>query len=442
MTYRCFFAALVSGILLLSLAACDDSSTVGLGVGPDTLSGGQPEVVNVFPDPFAVRQSSDELPITSNTSATPSNGHRILAGTVTDPLVGTITTRGHIDFQRAPGVDTVQTIVSVDLVLEPEYQYGSTTDQQTVTVHDAVDEIEDSLRANSTALSIGPEITSGTFTSEDTVVTISMPESWVTANRENLLNASDDEDDGFDAQFQGLVIAPSSGNHVRGFDRRSSRLRVVADFDAGSRDTLEYFGSKSFTYIERSGTPNPPADTELFVSGFNEALAATIDFDGPPFDELGVVPVNRAEFLIAIDNSALERTSPADFVRPTLAESQLSFLLRGQLTDERASDDNLLRDDQYRLCATLSNRAGIRIPTFETSCVLSLEETNDGLLAGVTEFRGVVRVALEEEEPLFSEFTLEASSSEPSITPILFRRPDASVPNSSSRLQLTLIPQR
>lgn len=435
MTYRCFLAALVSGVLLLSLTACDDSSTVGLGVGPDSLEGGQPEVFNVLPDPFTVRQGSGELPITSNTSESPTNGHRILAGTVNDPLVGTVTTRGYIDFQRATGTNNVQNIVSVDLILEPEYRYGSTTDPQTVTVHDAIDEIQDSLRSNSTALNVGPEITSGTFMSGDSIVTISMPESWISANRSTLLNASDDNESGFDAQFQGLVIEPSSGNHVMGFDRRASRLRMIADVPGDSRDTLEYFGSKSFTYIERSGTPNPPAGTELFVDGLNQELATNIDFES-----LDIAPINRAEFLISIDTTALAQSSPANFVRPGIAESELSFLLRGQLTEERSTDD-LLRSGQYRLCAQLSTRT-IQFPTFETSCVIPLGETDDGLLASVDAFQRIVELAFQEEEPLFSEYTLEFSSSQPSITPLLLRRPDPSDPNGGTRLQLTLVPQR
>lgn len=438
MTYRCFLAALVSGILLLSLAACDDSSTVGLGVGPDTLAGGTPEVFNAFPDPFEIREGADEPPITSNTRPSPQNGHRILAGTVTDPLAGTITTRGHIDFGRASGVSSVRTIVSVDLLLEPEYRYGSTTDAQTVTVHNAIDEIRDSLRANSTALSVGSEITSGTFMSEDTLVTIPMPESWITANRGDLLNVSDDDESGFDAQFRGLIVAPSSGNHVMGFDRSSSRLRMIAEDAGGDRDTLEYFGSKSFTYIERSGSPTPPAGTELFVDGFGQELATNIDFDGPPFDELGVVPINRAEFVISIDSMALEQSSPANFVRPGITESQLSFLLRGQLTDERASEDNLSGAGQYRLCRLLGNP----IATFETSCVIPIEQTNEGLLAQPNSFQRVVEVALQQEDPLFKEYTVEFSSPEPSITPLLLRRPDSSAPDGSTRLQVTLVPQR
>ena len=441
MTYRCLLAALVSGILLLSLTACDDSSTVGLGVGPDTLAGGQPKVFNVFPDPFNVRQGSEEAPITSNTRTSPQNGHRILAGTVTDPISGTITTRGYIDFSPAPGVDSVESIVSVDLLLEAEYKYGSTADPQTVTVHDAIDEIEDSLRANSTALSVGSEITSGTFMSADTLVTIPMPTSWITANRRTLLNSSDDNESGFDAQFKGLVIAPSSGNHVMGFDRRSSHLRMIADYESGERDTLEYLGAKIFTYIERSGSPDSPAGTELFVDGFSQELATNIDFGGEPFDSLGIVPINRAEFLIAIDSTTLEQSSPANFVRPGIEESQLSFLLRGQLTDERAAD-NLLRANEYRLCRRLSNSRSLAIVTFETSCVIPLEQTDDGLRAGISEFERVVEVALADEDPLFKEFTVEFAGSEPSITPLLLRRPDPSAPNGSTRLQLTLVPQK
>jgi len=62
--------------------------------------------------------------------------------------VGTITARGHIDFGQPASANSVASILSVDLVLEPEYRYGSTTDQQTITVHDAVDEVIGGLPAD------------------------------------------------------------------------------------------------------------------------------------------------------------------------------------------------------------------------------------------------------------------------------------------------------
>lgn len=436
MTYRCFIAALVSGALLLSLAACDDSSTVGLGVGPDTLAGGQPQTVDALPDTFTVRVSEDGPPVTSNVTASPTGGHRILTGTVTDPLVGTITTRGHIDFRQASGVDSVSSIVSVDLLLEPEYRYGSTTDQQTIAVHDAIDEIEDSLRANSTALGVGPRVTSGSFTSADTLVTIPMPADWISSNRSDLLNSNDAADNGYDARFQGLVLAPSSGNHVMGFNRSASRLRMITNNRNGDRDTLNFFGSKSFTHIERTGSSSLPAASELLVSGFGEQLLTDIDFDGPPFDSLGRVPVNRAEFVIPIDSAALAQSEPANFTRPGFSgPGGSSLLFRGQLTEDRTGPGNTV-NGQNRLCIRLE------VQTLDNSCALPIESTQNGFVALPSVFQQVVEFNLDEDEPPFSEYTVEFSGLSPSITPVLLRRPDSSNPDGGTRLQLTLVPQR
>ena len=436
MTYRSFIVALMSGALLFSLAACDDSSTVGLGVGPDPLDGGQPQTVDALPDTFSVRVSDDGPPITSNISPSPAGGHRILTGTVTDPLVGTVTTRGHIDFRQASGVDSVSSIVSVELLLEPEYRYGSTSDQQTIDVHDATDEIEDSLRANSTALGVGPLVTSGSFVSEDTLVTISMPDSWISSNRSDLLNSSDGADDGYDARFQGLVLAPSSGNHVMGFNRSASRLRMITDNQNGERDTLNFFGSKSFTHIERSGSSSAPATSELLVSGFGEQLLTDIDFDGPPFDSLGRVPVSRAEFVIPVDSAALTQSKPANFTRPGFTGSGgFSLLLRGQLTEDRTGPENMF-NGQNRLCI------GLEVQTIDNSCALPIESTENGFVAVPSVFQRVVEFNLTEDEPPFSEYTLEFSGLSPSITPVLLRRPNPSSPASGARIQLTVVPQR
>ncbi len=432
MTYRCLLAALVSGALLFSLSACDDSSTVGLGVGPDTLAGGQPQTVNAFPDTFSVRQTPDGPRVTSNVRPSPSDGHRILVGTVNDPLVGTMMTRGHIDFTQPAAADSVSAIVRADLILEPEYRYGSTTDQQTVTVHRATNEIQENLPSDTTILGVGAEITSGSFVSADTLVTIPLPDDWVSSNRADLLNTSDGEDDGYDARFKGLVLAPSAGNHVMGFNRRASRLRLITDNVNGDRDTLEYFGAKSFTYIERSGSPSVPEGNELLVDGSGEELVTSIDFDGPPFTSIGRVPLNRTEFVIPIDTLALQEQGPTNFTRPTAD----GFLLLGKLTDEFASSESE-SNGQFFACRSI-----LQVATVGRSCALTIQRTNNGLMVQTELIQRVLELVLEDDEQLFSEYVLEFSSSKPSITPVLLRRPNPDNPAGSTRLQLTYVPQR
>lgn len=429
MTYRCLLAALVSGALLFSLAGCDDSSTVGLGVGSDSLSGGEPETVNAFPSVFEAESDTD-APITSSVTST-NSGYRFLSGSVTDPVVGTITTRGHIDFGQPATASSVASILSVDLILEPEYRYGSTTDQQTITVHDAVDEIISGLPSDTTALGVGAEITSASFTSSDTLVTVPLPDTWVTTNGPTLLNASDDTENGYDATFNGVVLVPESGNHVMGFDRAGSRLRVIAELDDGEQDTLDYIGSKSFTYIERTGTPNVPATSELLVDGVGTRLATTIDFNDALFEELGPVPVNRAEFVIPVDSAALSATQPVDFTRPEAG----ALLLRGELPDARTEPSDFFQG-RNQTCTRLG------LTTFQESCIFTITETDNGYLVSPPEFQRVVEESLREPDTLFTQFVLSFSGAQPSITPLLLRRPNPDNPDGSTRLQLTLVPQR
>jgi len=429
MTYRCFLAALFSGALLLSLSACDDSSTVGLGVGPDSLEGGQPVTVTASPDTFDTFTEVDVTSqVASSTDSIPSNGHRILVGTVDDPLVGTIVTRGHIDFRQPDDVGNFESIDGVNLVLQTEYRYGDTSGVQTIDVREADTEIQSDWTADETGITFGDVITSFDIAASDTTVTVSLPSSWVAANGPTLFSTSTGSDS-YDALFEGLVLTTQSGNRVTGFDRESSFLQVAYQPAANVQDTLEYDGAKSFTHIERTTTASPPNGTELLLDGLGTNLITNFDFTDPPFDELGLVPVNRAELVLPVDSTALEQSTPANFVRPALE----GIFLRARAVDSLRAETST---GELSLCRSLGLQT-----TVESSCLIDLSLTSTGLGAPNSAMRLIVERTLLEEAPLFDRYVLELNAGEPTITPLLLSTPDATNENNRPRLQVTVVPQ-
>jgi len=435
---RCLFAAFLVGIGL-TFTACEDSSSVGLGVGPDTLEGGRPVTQDLLPSASATIVRPD---ITSNVQPNAPNGHRILVGTVTDPIVGTIQTRGHIDVAQSSIPTDFERVDAAELVLIPEYRYGTTAEPQGVTLHRATDEIQSGLTADSDELGVGDEIVRFSFVDQDTSVTVPLPDRWVNRFGPDLLNEND-----FENLFRGFVLQTESGNRVTGFDRSSSFLRLI-DTSAGTTDTLTFSGAKSFSRIVKTAEPTtaPPPGRAVLIDGVGQDLAATFDFftDDPPgagrspFDELGIVPVARAEFFFPPDTTALKNNEPANFGRP----SPQSYLFQAQLADGQL---DTLSTGQYTTCLDI----GAQSVSSDSTCVVPVSLGTAGVVSNSAVTARLVERALaqlntvppaETPDPLFRRYFLELEGPEPSITPVLIATPNAD-PASSYRLVVTITPQ-
>lgn len=278
---------------LLALAACDDPSNVGIGL---VEGGGSEPVVRVLAPSVL-----GEEPLNDITGSVP----RVLAGQVNDPMLGTISAVGHLDFQR---VDTISAsnITGVSLLLARDYVYGDTMAPMTLTVR-AIDEDWNALGAKAdTTLALGEAITTFTFGPLDSLVTVALPETWVRANDTTLASSM------FEDIFHGLALEAMATEAVVGFDFEQSFLRVFSE-----QDTLDYPVTRTLSGVTRTGQPTLPAGHLLLQDGAGPTLAFNVDLD-----EFADTPLNAAFVRFFADTLAVQDTPPT-FVRPMIETIQL-----------------------------------------------------------------------------------------------------------------------
>jgi len=331
-------AALVGGVALLSLSACSDSSTVGLGVGPDSLKGGQPVTLDVTPDLDTTHTS----PITGDNGRKEPlrNSWRFLVGVVDDPIPGTgvIEAEGYVDLVgrttlpseiiSAENADSL----AAELRLVTDYRHGISNEPMEVKVYQLTDEAEmDSARANASfeANEMNPvSVDTAQITPTDSLTTIELRQSWIRNNLETLQDTSN-EGSAFEDNFPGFKIVAPNSQAVVGFSTFSATLRLTHTPDT---TTADYTGLKSFTHIEqRNVTESPPAAHKLLQDGvgvgltmnwaygekeFREEAGNGTPIDSLPADAGRALPLNRAEIFVPVDTVALKSFSESDFVRP------------------------------------------------------------------------------------------------------------------------------
>ena len=318
-------AVLVGGVALLSLSACSDSTDVGLGVGPDSLSGGQPVTLDVEPELDTARTT----PITGeNISKLPArNAWRFLVGVVNDPIPGTgvIEAEGYVDFAGQSSLPSeIESANSADsltaeLRLTPNYLHGDSSDAVAMEVYDLTEEAAmDSARANASfgADEMNPaSVDTAQINPTDSLVTIELRESWIAENLSTLQNTNDDGS-AFEEEFPGFKIVAPNSQAVVGFTSTDAALRLTY---ASESDTVtaEFLGLKSFTHIDqRDVVEPPPSSHKLLQDGASVDLTMEWDFNTPPLDSIKNAPLNRAEIFVPIDTSAMKDRSRANFVRP------------------------------------------------------------------------------------------------------------------------------
>ena len=411
-------AVLVGGVALLSLSACSDSSNVGLGVGPDSLSGGQPITLDVKPELDTART----LPITGESSrkAPIRNTWRVLAGVVDDPLPGTgvIEAEGYLDFAgRSSLPSEIELANSADsltaeLRLTPNYLHGNSSDAVAMEVYDLTEEATmDSARANDSfdADETDPaSVDTAQINPTDSLVTIELRESWIAENLSTLQNTSDNGT-AFEENFPGFKIVALNSQAVIGFSSFDATLRLTYTSESDTV-TADYSGLKSFTHIEQRGvTEEPPSSHKLLQDGAGMDLTMKWDYGeeelseeekkGGKVDSLKISPLNRAEIFVPIDTSAMKNRSRENFDRP---------LPKG-----------------YRVIATREPDApscgAVRLPVFSEAneaCVLVLEPSaapgaafaSDNV--AFTIFEESFRRVQSGQSPLFTEYRVQVTDRE------------------------------
>ncbi len=280
-------------LFLLTIVACNDPAS---DIGSDLLGAGlEPAVYPVAPSVFAAVPFAD---ITGQAL-------RVLSGSVEDPLLGSVTAVGHMDFESG-FAGTAPQITGAALRLRRSYVYGDTTSMLTVAVHDIVESWEaPGVKADS-ALMLGPEVTTHTFLSIDTVVVIPMPDTWVSTYEDTLRSSE------FNTLFHGLALAPVDGQAVVGFVHEGTSLQLHS-----ANDTTDFPFDQSFTALTRQLEPVTPEGRVATQDGAGPGVR--IEFD---LKELANKPTNGAVFVIHADTLTMQE-APENFVRPTIEELQL-----------------------------------------------------------------------------------------------------------------------
>lgn len=254
---------------LLTLAACDDPSNVGLGlVGGE---GGVPVIERI------------DVPLVRTDRAEPTgNANQALAGVTTDPALGTIAASAYLDFgspQQLNSNNSVDdfrssTLRSVTLELPVTYRYGDTTS----TVRYALRELESAFSAalapSDTSFSAGAVITSFEAHPDSATIEVTLPDSWVARNDTVLSSTA------FGAVFNGLLIEPESGDAILGFRQSGpDGLPLVALRAVAGDDTVRFVANAGVTTTERRTPPPVPDDQIVFQDGFEHTLDLTLVTD-------------------------------------------------------------------------------------------------------------------------------------------------------------------
>lgn len=340
--------ALVLLILVLGLvtAGCEDPSNVGLGLIGE--SGGDPVRMRI---PATELPAEFEPPPTLNVRSSlgyVSGATRVLAGTVEDPLFGTITTKGYIDVSPTTSQSADYrsgTITSVELELTRIYVYGDTVATISLVVSGMDEAWPATTLTSDTSLTAGAEITRVDFSyASDTTIVIDLPQEWYSAHSATLLSSNVLDD------FHGFQLSTANTSTVVGFDAGSGRLRIVT-----TTGTAELLVSKIFTHVERIGEATPPPGTAFIQDGTGQNLSLDFDFQA---DSISGTAVSRAVVELAVDRASMDAV-PQDFFRPAVTqfdfmgvrEDGTTFLLRSAILGE---------DDTIRF---VSNTAAAGQPT-------------------------------------------------------------------------------
>ncbi len=333
MKYTRFVAAAICGVVLLSVSACSDLTGVGSDVGAP-LEGGDPESFEIVPDSIGTTTSPSETGFAAP-ARVPTNQRRtwrFLAGRVEDPLAGGIAAEGYVDLDSSNAIpESIQEAdadtLEAELRLTTTYLHGDSTSTVDVELFDLVQEEEmGGAPADTTLETEMQAAAAGSVSPTDSLVTLSLPSSWIAEHQDVLLDPSAN----LEEDFHGLKIAPTSGNAVVGFNYGTAQLRIRT---ASRSDSVDYRLEKAFTHIEREDPGGSYADeleqgSQVLLDGvgiglsvvWNDTLVSTSGDTLVASNEQNL-PLNRAEITVPVDTAQTQASLgaagvPASFVRP------------------------------------------------------------------------------------------------------------------------------
>jgi hypothetical protein len=435
MMYGRFGAVLLCAALLWAVTACDDPSTVGVGVGPDSLQGGTPITLDV---------GAASQRIAPNPSVTGNGGSaslwRMLAGRVNDPLTGPLQANAYFDVQSPVAIpDTILNApaesLQVELDLQPSYLHGDSTSTVTLALYEVENEM-DAARATADQTfpatpirdGSGAELTVTTAANNDSLVSFDLPTRWIEDNLE-VLKDTTDSGEAFANAFHGFRVEARGGNAVLGFGRTGTTMeirRIGADLSS------QFQTQKQFTHIERTGAKPALSGRLVAVDGLGEGLTFSFDHDGPPLDTLAGAFVNRASILAPVDTNAWNETRPDNFVRP---RGNIGYRTVASLADTASVSCGAVGVPALSDTTCAVPMVGQAAPASAlTDLNVSLQIFRESLLTGPV-FAGY-RVEIAEGRPQQNTLSLGL----PSTVPVVFYASDAAS-TDSTRLTLTVTPK-
>ncbi|HEX8385280.1 MAG TPA: hypothetical protein VF576_03795 [Rubricoccaceae bacterium] len=299
------FAAV--GVALVALSACQDPSTVGLGLIDEDASNPNLRVLAAT----AVDTVGYEVSTSGFANVSPVQS-RVLVGSVADPLYGDAESRAYIDAVAPTLPDGFEDnpVTGVTLELRRDYVYGDTTAVFPVELRQVTGAWAPVGLPSDTTLGTGDLLSTTTVNARDSLTVFALPASWVTANGALFTSES------FSSTFEGFELraAPGSGA-VLGFDVTPdadiSVLRV-----ATAEDTVEFRLSEVYSRLTR-GTPGlAPMGRRLLRAGSGEGLKASFSFAS-----VLQLPLAQAVFRLPLDRSLAG--AQGTFLRPLAPEVAL-----------------------------------------------------------------------------------------------------------------------
>lgn len=291
---------LVFFCLGLLLASCDATSPLGSSLTGD--SGGAPQSLDV-----AVSLQPTTSP--ARAGALP----RVIAGAVTDPIAGSFRATGYLDVgvpfaQVGSSLDEYRaaTTREVKLVLKRDYVYGDTLAPITLVLHEITSELDDRVLDSQSTIPVreGAPLSSVTFSPLDTLVTVTLPASWV-AERDTTLRSVR-----VASLFHGFRLTATAGEAAVGFNRGLSYLLAIAD-----TDTVRFPVTVTATTTQRTVEPTLPPGRVLLQAGFPTTYK--LDFRIQNYPALVGASLNRVYAVLPIDTVAMSAPLPPNFVRPS-----------------------------------------------------------------------------------------------------------------------------
>ncbi|MEM1044469.1 MAG: hypothetical protein AAGI91_17805 [Bacteroidota bacterium] len=307
-------------LCLLLLAGCENPAGLPDGLGdPD---GNDPNVRTVAADSVEAAAFDDLTGAFLTEEGF--NDFQALAGRVDDPAFGTTTALGYVDFlppSNFPEGFLERPLREVTLQLQRRYVYGDTLASTTFDLRQVLEEW-DAVSAASDTLFPVQEATIVSFevAASDSLVEISLPDSWIADNDTTLRSSQ------FSNLFHGFQLqAQDGGNAVYGFSGGSTLELVSAE------DTVIYRASELFSNLDRTPPAAPPADGRLRIQdGTGESIQLKVEVDA-----LGRADINTA--FIRVDADSLADPAPMGFVRPQVRELVLYGL--GLATDDNPNPE-------------------------------------------------------------------------------------------------------